>query len=143
MPGVSVDASALVKRLQRTSALLRSRVDDAVRRVATETRERIARDYWRQRTGYTSSKTQVERLGRSHYLVAVRVPWAEVLEKGSRPHTIRSKSGKTLGPTASGRFFKSAKHPGTSGFHFAKREAERAKALLAVRCAEAVRSVFG
>jgi hypothetical protein len=142
VPGIGVDASGLLKKLRGASANLRSRVDAAVRDVARETRERISHDYWRQRTGYTSSKTQVEKLGHAHYRVALRVPWAVVLDKGSRPHIIRPKKAKVLGPTAGGRFFKSAKHPGTKGFGFARKEADRAKVLLAVRVEDAIRGAF-
>lgn len=162
MPGLSVDARELLKKFKQVTNALRAKVDAAVESVAKETRGRIAHDYWRNRTGYTDKRTRVEKLGRAHYRVAVRVPWAEVLEKGSRPHVIEPEAnrarnaslanakakahGKTkrlgaaLGPMLGGKFFRRVHHPGTRGFHFARKEAERARVLLAVRVADAFRA---
>lgn len=162
MPGMSADARELLKKFKQTTRLLRDKVDAAVKSVAQETRGRIAHDYWRDRTGRTNKATVVEKLGRAHYRVAVRVPWAGVLDKGSRPHVIEPKSnraknarkanakakkfgkskrkGAALGPMLGKRFFARVNHPGTRGFHFTKKEALRCRALLPMRVAEAFRA---
>lgn len=74
MPGIGVDARDLIKKLKKAQQDLNRRIDQAVGLVARDTRERIARDYWRNRTGRTRAATKVEKLGRAHYRVAVRVP---------------------------------------------------------------------
>ncbi len=147
MPRISVDARELLKKFTKATRDIGRRVDAAVRDLARETRNRVAHDYWRNRTGYTRSRTVTERLGRAHYRVAVRVPWAGVLDKGSPPHVIKARHAQALGPFRSGggrkrRFAKSVKHPGTRGFYFSRKEAERVKGLLAARAAEAVRGAL-
>ncbi len=144
MPGMSADARELLKRFRKTTSVLRAKVDAAVRDLARETRDRVRHDYWRNRTGQTRSKTVVERLGRAHYRVAVKVPWAGALDRGSRPHVIKARRAKALGPFRGrgrkGRFARSVKHPGTRGYDFSRKEALRARGLLPARVAEAFRA---
>ncbi len=162
MPGLSADARDLLKKLRQVTTQLRDKVDAAVRSVAQETRGRIAHDYWRDRTGRTNKATVVEKLGRAHYRVSVSVPWADVLDRGSRPHVIEPKAyrsrnarkanakakaagkskrkGAALGPMMGKRFFARVHHPGTKGFRFTKKEALRCRGVLPARLAEAFRA---
>ncbi len=77
------------------------------------------------RTGKTQRATRVMRRGKRTIIFRVSSshPNAWRMEKGTRPHVIKAKSGKSLRFEMGGkiRFFKKVNHPGTRPYRFLSR----------------------
>ena len=79
------------------------------------------------RTGKTQAKTKAKVIRRGGKTIVMRMTnsakHAAVLEKGSKPHVIKAKPGKTLRFWGFGRLIyrKQVKHPGTKAYRFLSR----------------------
>ena len=83
------------------------------------------RQVFQTRTGRTQRATKVRRRGKRiiRFTVSNSHPNAIRMEKGTRPHVIRAKPGKSLRFEMNGkiRFFKKVNHPGTRPYRFLSR----------------------